>query len=109
MSTKVDFPNCTSLSIRNLRADASKYPDTNSPINSWYATVKKSQWKNLEDVRKIYRDAEAVGSFTVFNIKGNKYRLIFGIDYETQTVYYKYFLTHSEYDKDTWKNDPYFR
>ena len=87
------------ISIRNLRLDAGKYSDAIASINSWYATVKKSQWKNLEDVRRIYFDAEAVGSFTVFNIKGNKYRLIVGIDRENQTVYYKYFLTNSEYDK----------
>ena len=96
------------ISIRNLQADAKKYPDAIASINSWYATVKKSQWKNLEEVRQIYRDAEAVGDFTVFNIKGNNYRLIVGIDYENQTIYYKYFLTHSEYDKNNWKNDPYF-
>lgn len=96
------------ISIRNLRRDATRYPDVISSINNWYATVKKAQWKNLEDVRQIYRDAEAVSNFTVFNIKGNNYRLIVGIDYENQTVYYKYLLTHSEYDKDRWKNDPYF-
>lgn len=59
-------------------------------------------------VRQIHRDAEAVGSFTVFNIKGNTDRLIVRIDYKNQTIYYKYFLTHAEYDKDRWKNDPYF-
>ena len=96
------------ISVRNLRHDAAKYPNAISPINNWYATVKKAQWKNLEDVRQIYKDAEAVGNFTVFNVKGNSYRLIVGIDYENQTVYYKYFLTHSEYSKDKWKNDPYF-
>jgi mRNA interferase HigB len=96
------------ISIRNLRADAAQYPDAIKSINHWYATVTKSQWQNLEAVRQVYRDAEAVGNFTVFNIKGNNYRLIVGIDYENQTVYYKYFLTHSEYDKDKWKNDPYF-
>ena len=104
------------ISIRNLRTDAKKYPDAFAErcrrliesVNSWYATVKKSQWQNLEDVRQIYRNAEAVGGFTVFNIKGNHYRLIVGIDYENQTVYYKYFLTHSEYDRNKWKNDPYF-
>jgi len=47
-----------------------------------------------------YRDAEAVGNFTVFNLKGNKYRLIVGIDYISRTVYYKYLLTHADYDKD---------
>ncbi len=96
------------ISIRNLRADAAKYRDALKSVNNWYATVRKSQWQNLEAVREIYRDAEAVGNFTVFNLKGNKYRLIVGIDYENQTVYYKYLLIHSEYDKDKWKNDPYF-
>ncbi|MDJ0688618.1 MAG: type II toxin-antitoxin system HigB family toxin [Xenococcaceae cyanobacterium MO_188.B32] len=48
------------ISIRNLRADAAIYPDAIKSINHWYTTVKKSQWQNLEDVREIYRDAEAV-------------------------------------------------
>lgn len=43
-----------------------------------------------------------------FNIKGNKYRLIVGIDYASSTVFYKYLLTHADYDKDKWKNDPYY-
>jgi mRNA interferase HigB len=96
------------ISIRNLRADAAQYSDVKIHINNWFATVSKAEWKNLEEVRRVYREAEAVGNFTVFNIKGNAYRLIVGIDYEDQTVYYKYFLTHAEYDKDKWKNDPYF-
>ena len=96
------------ISISNLRQDASRYPDVKKQIESWYSVIKKTKWENLEEVRQIYRDAEAVSNFTVFNIKGNDYRLIVGIDYETQTIYYKYFLTHSEYDKERWKNDPYF-
>jgi mRNA interferase HigB len=96
------------ISIRNLRDDAAMYPDIGQVIEVWYAVVKQAKWNNLEDVRKIYRDAEAVGNFTIFNIKGNKYRLIVGIDYSSGTVYYKYLLTHAEYDKDKWKNDPYF-
>ena len=96
------------ISISNLRQDASRYPDVKKQIESWYSVIKKTKWENLEEVRQIYRDAEAVSNFTVFNIKGNDYRLIVGIDYETQTIYYKYFLTHSEYDKEMWKNDPYF-
>jgi mRNA interferase HigB len=96
------------ISIRNLRKDSVQYPDARKSIDTWYATVKTAEWQSLEDIRQVYRDAEAVGSFTVFNLKGNHYRLIVGVDYETRTVYYKYFLTHSEYDKDKWKNDPYF-
>jgi Uncharacterized protein conserved in bacteria len=96
------------MSIKNLRNDAAKYHDVKDIINKWDQTVKNAQWQNLEDVRKIYRDAEAVGEFTVFNIKGNEYCLIVGINYEDQTIFYKYFLTHAEYDKDKWKNDDYF-
>lgn len=57
------------ISIRNLRIDVAKHPDAKKLIDNWYVVVKKAQWQNLEDVRPIYRDAEAVGNFTVFNIK----------------------------------------
>lgn len=96
------------IAISKLRADAARYPDVSMQVEAWYSTVKNASWQSLEDVRVIYRDAEAVGNFTVFNLKGNAYRLIVGIDYEDGTIYYKYFLTHADYDKDQWKNDPYF-
>jgi mRNA interferase HigB len=96
------------ISIANLREDAAQYPDANKAISNWFKTVEKAEWQNLEAVRQAFKDAEAVGNFTVFNIKGNNYRLIVRIDYERQIVYYKYFLTHADYSKDKWKNDPYF-
>jgi mRNA interferase HigB len=60
------------------------------------------------EVQAVYPKAEAVGNFTVFNVKGNKYRLILSINYEQQIIYIKYVLTHAEYDKENWKNDDYF-
>ena len=96
------------ISIRQLRADADTYPGISQTIEVWYAVVRKAKWEKLEDVKKVYRDAEAVGNFTVFNLRGNKYRLIVGIDYVSQTIYYKYLLTHADYDKNRWKNDPYY-
>jgi mRNA interferase HigB len=94
--------------IRNLRQDAARYPDVEKQIKDWYDIVKVAEWQSLIDVQGIYREAEAVGNFTVFNIKGNKYRLIVSIDHEAQLIYYKYFLTHAEYDKENWKNDDYY-
>ena len=85
------------ITIRALRADAEKYSDVRRKVEAWYQVVKQAAWQNLEEVRKVYRDAEAVGNFTVFNLKS--YRLIVSIDYESQTVFYKYFLTHADYDK----------
>ena len=94
------------IAIRNLRNEACQYSDAKKAVETWYLVLKNAAWSNLEDVREVYRDAEAVGNFTVFNIKGNNYRLIVGINYVKQRVYFKYFLTHAEYNKDYWKNDP---
>ncbi|WP_373540681.1 type II toxin-antitoxin system HigB family toxin [Chamaesiphon sp.] len=94
------------IAIKNLRNEAYRYPDAKKAVETWYLVVKNANWSNLEDVRQVYRSAEAVGNFTVFNIKGNNYRLIVGINYAKQRVYFKYFLTHPDYDKDSWKNDP---
>ncbi len=70
------------ISIGKLRVQASIYPDVNRQIQDWYSVVKNAEWQSLEDVREIFSDAEAVGNLTVFNIKGNAYRLIVGINYK---------------------------
>jgi mRNA interferase HigB len=93
------------ISAGKLKAASAQYPDVTEVVKSFYKKVEKSTWQNLIDVQQDYRDAEAVGEFTVFNIKGNKYRLILDINYTDQLAYFKYFLTHSEYNKDHWKND----
>ncbi|MGB0562492.1 MAG: type II toxin-antitoxin system HigB family toxin [Spirulinaceae cyanobacterium] len=96
------------IAISKLRRDAARYPNVSEAIEAWYKIVKVAQWQNLAEVRRLFPTADNVGSFTVFNIKGNQYRLIVDIQYQTQLIYYKYFLTHGEYDKNNWKNDPYF-
>jgi mRNA interferase HigB len=96
------------ISVGKLKEASALYPNVDKVIENFFTKVENSTWQNLIDVQEDYRDAEAVGNFTVFNIKGNKYRLIVGINYEKQVVYFKYFLTHTEYDKNQWKNDPYY-
>ena len=96
------------IAIRRLREAAAKYPDVAIQIEDWAKIVNIATWQNLTEVQQTYSSAEAVGNFTVFNIKGNRYRLIVSINYLRQIIYFKYFLTHAEYDKDNWKNDPYF-
>jgi mRNA interferase HigB len=106
LERRTSIANMRLIAIKNLRNEANRYPEVKKAIETWYLVVKSAEWSNLEDVRQVYRDAEAVGNFTVFNIKGNNYRLIVGINYVKGRIYFKYFLTHSEYDKDVWKNDP---
>lgn len=69
----------------------------------WYRVAKRTRWENLTKVQEDFRHADAVGRFTVFNIGGNKLRLIAVISYRCQIIYIRYILTHSEYDKEKWK------
>jgi mRNA interferase HigB len=85
------------------------HADVATALNSWHQVAKSASWKNIQDVKKSYSSStDAAGRFTVFNIKGNKYRLIVNIDYERQIINIKYVLTHAEYDSGRWKNDPYY-
>jgi mRNA interferase HigB len=96
------------ISRKILREFCQNHADSCDALYQWYRIASKAQWQNLIDVQRTYKTAEAVGNFTVFNIKGNNYRLITDIIYSHQRIYLKYILTHAEYNKGDWKNDPYF-
>lgn len=96
------------ISRKILRDFCQSHADSCDVLFDWYRVASKVQWNNLSEVQTIYKTAEAVGNFTVFNIKGNRYRLIVDIIYTSHRIYIKYVLTHAEYSKDKWKNDPYY-
>jgi mRNA interferase HigB len=96
------------ISRKILREFCEGHGDVSDTLYDWYRVASKAEWQNLVEVQTVYPKAEAVGNFTVFNIKGNHYRLIVDIVYSSQRIYIKYILTHGEYDKDKWKDDPYF-
>lgn len=96
------------ISYRKIREFAQKHTAVQTVLDSWYKIASKARWQNLIEVQSVFPSAEAVGNFTVFNIKGNQYRLIVSIDYRHQLIYIKNILTHSDYDKNQWKNDSYF-
>ena len=97
------------FAVSKLREAAFSYPDVSNQIEDFYQTIKTVHWQNLIDVKKTFATADAVGNFTVINIKGNKYRLILDINYKKQLIFFKYFLTHAEYSKNKWKNDPHYQ
>ena len=96
------------ISYRKLREYGEKHANCRDALDNWYRVSSKLIWENLVEVQAVFPKAEAVGNFTVFNIKGNNYRLIVSIDYEKEITYIKYILTHAEYDKEQWKNNSYF-
>lgn len=80
-----------------------KHPDAKPSLESWYAVVRKATWKTPAEMKAVYAQADLVGRRTVFNISGNKYRLIARVNYETQRVFVLHLLTHAEYDQGIWK------
>lgn len=73
--------------------------DSEQSLKAWYAVVKEASWKHFADVKDQFRSASAVGERVVFNIAGNKYRLVVYINYEFHTVYVRFVGTHAEYDE----------
>jgi mRNA interferase HigB len=80
-----------------------EHPDAKASLESWYAVVRKADWKTPAALKQVYPSADLVGRRTVFNVAGNKYRLIARVNYEAQRVFVLYILTHSEYDRGAWK------
>ena len=91
------------ISRRALRDFAATHAGAEVPLDAWYRIAKAAQWKHLVEVQATWPSAESVGDLTVFNVKGNTYRLIVRINYRTGTIFIRDVLTHAEYDKGKWK------
>jgi mRNA interferase HigB len=85
--------------LRQFWRGSPRYADAQGPIEAWYAEVLKAVWRKPQDVKAQFRSASILkGGRVVFNIAGNKYRLIVAIDYERQTCFVKFIGTHAQYD-----------
>jgi mRNA interferase HigB len=81
------------------------HADAEQPLEVWYRITKHAGWMNLAGTRADFPHADSVGDCTVFNVGGNKYRLITKIRYNKQRIYIINVLTHKEYDQEKWKDD----
>jgi len=82
--------------------------ETSDPLAAWHQLTRQASWRTFPELRATFASAELVGRLTVFNIAGNKYRLIAPVEYRLQRVYVRKVLSHDEYNKDKWKDDPWF-
>jgi mRNA interferase HigB len=97
------------ISLKRLREFWKKHPDAQEQLRTWFKVSEKADWDSIQSIRTAYAHADAVTldsglCVTVFNIGGNKYRLITAVVYEHRRVYVKRVLTHAEYDKQKWKD-----
>ncbi len=91
------------ISRKALRDFWQQHPDSQSPLTHWYQAMKRTDFENLAALRSAFPTADKVSDLVVFNIGGNKYRLITSIHFNRQKVYIRDVLTHREYDKGAWK------
>lgn len=96
------------ISLKPLREFWRRHPDSERPLRMWYKVATNADWRSIRDVRRDYPSADGVPSsdgdaLTVFNIGGNKHRLIARIRYEYRLVNVRCVLTHAEYDRGYWK------
>jgi mRNA interferase HigB len=91
------------ITRRRLIEFARAHPDARAPLYHWFAIVRKTAYGSFAGLRITFPSADQVGRFTVFNIGGNKFRLITAIHYNRQKVYVRHVLTHAEYDRGAWR------
>lgn len=91
------------ITRKRLREFAAIHRDAAEPLKAWYAIVSRTDFETFADVRHTFAAADKVGRFTVFDIGGNKYRLIVAIHYNRKKVYIRHVLTHAAYDRGGWK------
>ncbi len=91
------------ISRKKLLEAAERHADLGKSLDAWYRIAKKAEWKNLMDVRRVFPTADALGRFTMFDIRGNAYHLITEINYRTDRIFLRHVLTHAEYSKEGWK------
>lgn len=90
------------ISKKKLRIfwEIPQYRDAEHPLKTWYAEANQAAWRSPADVKSQYRSASILhGNRIVFNIAGNKYRLVVKVHYNIGRVYIRFVGTHADYDK----------
>jgi len=91
------------ITRKRLNTFVVTHPDVKSGLQHWYKLMKAGKFQTFAELRNTFPSADQVGKLTVFNIGGNKARLIAAIHYNRQKVYIRAVLTHAEYDEAKWK------
>jgi mRNA interferase HigB len=95
------------ISQKALRVFAASHTDAASPLRAWFKLARRGRFLNLAELKRTFASVDMVPvkgrSFYVFNIGGNKYRLITAIHFNTQRLFVRQILTHAEYDTERWK------
>ena len=93
------------LSLGALRDFWEREHQAEEVLRDFYSKLTRVYAKNLSELKTTFKSVDLVGKCYVFNVGGNKYRVIVRIHFNRQMVFIRFVLTHSEYDKEKWKSE----
>jgi mRNA interferase HigB len=85
-----------------------RHRDAENPLRAWYRLARAANWSHFADLKQDFPSADQVGRLVVFNVAGNKYRLIAYLDYAHKMMFIREVLTRPDYSRGRWKDDPWF-
>ena len=92
------------ISNSALRTFAARHPSAELPLQGWRRVIENNRFANWAELKAPFSTVDKVGELAVFDIGGNKYRLIAYVRFEKQIVYVKAVLTHRAYQRGAWKS-----
>jgi mRNA interferase HigB len=91
------------VSKKAIRGFTERHPDARSPLMYWLKIARKAQWSSLAGLKAEFPSADWVDPNIVFNVGGNKYRLIAEVNFRVKVLSIRHILTHRDYDRGAWK------
>lgn len=91
------------ISNKALKKFAERYPGADKPLQAWRKIIEKSHFTSFTELKRTFNSVDKVDELYIFDIGGNKYRLVVYIRFDWQRCYIKHVLTHGEYDQNRWK------
>ena len=91
------------ITRKRLNEFAEVHTETRTALAKWYQLMRKTEFSSFAELRAVFPSADQVGKLTVFNVGGNKVRLVAAIHYNRKRIYIRAVLTHEEYDRGKWK------
>ena len=88
------------ISIKTLREFWRVHASAETPLKAWYHEARQARWRSFHDIRNRHRHADVLpGNRVVFDLKGNTYRLVVRINYQSGCIFIRFIGTHADYDK----------
>lgn len=91
------------ISKKPIREFWEHRPESRPALDEWFRKVGQLAAESFPELRQSFRSADYVDGFTVFDVGGNKYRIVTVIHYDKRRLYVRQVMTHAEYDRNAWR------